>query len=505
MGMYYQKFNGKIDRRSNKNEGEPSSPFMRENFISRDGTCRAPLGTTRVLSSVMSGIPTWGGRYFTTEIGAKSPKTFFYTQDGNMWVIDELAGTATSCNDLLALNAYPEHCFFKVVNQNVMYLVDGSQLWKYDGNNDNNWAVVSVLDTDGNTINPIDVIEHKDRLILMTSTQIAISKNLEPDIFDDANDSIAIIVGSGKGQNLAMGKLEDKLYIFNTEGIFVLYGDVISAQAATFEVRLLEEKFIASRGSLCRVERALLYLASDYNVWSFDGVSSTKLTHSEKLEDFVNTNQVSLAKARATYYNNYYMLSFVETGYTYNNLELWWDAFENKCEFVRGRNVSCYMQTDPTIEGKYMLLGRSDINMIMWADRGYNFDGSAIVQRLMGRFYTPSKFKNVRFKAFYPEIESSSTPLASNLPQIQYLLDTRLGTSGAWTQDTQGETVTLGLIKIGNQYNFTDRIRPKINYSKGQSVGFYITFSVVDYRIDIIGMGIEWIDKFEKKSKKIGA
>ena len=73
------------------------------------------------------------------------------------------------------------------------------------------------------------------------------------------------------------------------------------------------------------------------------------------------------------YDNNYYKLSFVGNGDVEPNIEVWWDAFENKLEIVKGRNVSCYMQTDSTIEAESTQMGRSDTGKIVTDNRGNDF------------------------------------------------------------------------------------------------------------------------------------
>ena len=452
--------------------------------------------------NLLSDICTWMARYTTVETGQISPKTFAYTQDGVLWVYSDV-GVATQIKSGLNIDAYPKSWVFKTQTQSKLYLVDGQKLYRYDGNNDNDFQDVGVKNSDDTDIMPIDVIEHRDRLFLMTNTTILVSANLDPDNFSSATDSIELIVGSGKGKNMAFGKIEDKLYIFNTEGIFILYGDLISAVATTFEVRILEERRCIAGRSVAKVEKALMFLADDYNVWSWDGSSSQKMSHSEKLEDYVNTYRLPLDKAVATYYNNFYMLSFVEKGQSNNNLEIWWDAFENKIDFVRGRNISCYMQTDPNIEQKFMLTGRSDVNTVMLADNTFNFDNQPIAVRLRTRDVTPQANRNVRFTGFYPKI----APTGNRNLLFQYMLDGILSndTTIQFTQNLRGVTRGLGQIQIGNQNVFMDRIKPKILYSRGKSIAFVLIDSTFDMNFELRSIGVEYVDKFEKKTKKVGA
>lgn len=504
MPDFYTKFTGKIDRRSPANEGDITSPILRENWLCRDGRLSKPPGNEAVITG-LSDIPRWSARYYTVEAGAISPKTFVYTQDGVIYVLDDLAATATSVKTGLASNAYPTHWLFKTANMTKMFLVDGLNLYKYDGNNDNKWELVSITDTSGNSIKPIDLIEHKDRLILISNTDLYISKNLDPEVFNNATDSLQVIVGSGKGKNFAVGKIEDKLYILNTEGIFVLDGDVISALASTFEVRLVEERNIIASRTAYKVEKAILFLADDYELWSWDGSSSEMLSFELRLKDFVNTNRDMLDKAIATYHNNYYKMSFVETGTAENNIEIWWDAFENKIDIIRGRHISCYMKTDPTVETEYMQMGRSDAGTIVQDNRTSDFNGVAIATRLRTRDLTVKKGFNVRFMAFYPEI----MPTGNRDITINYLLDGRssnpTGSAAQWVQNLQGEVKTLGTMTIKNQEQFTGRVRPKIKYARGESIAFEIIDATLGLKADFMGLGIDFIAKIKSKGKTIGA
>lgn len=486
--------------------GDPNSPWLRENFISRDEKLQKPGGTQKAIDELLTDTVTWMGRYYSVETGVTAPKTFAYTQDGKLWLVNDSASirSATEIASGLNTNAYPMHWLFKTLTQTTMYLADGRDLWKHDGNNDQNWEKVDITDADGDSIYPIDVIEHKDRLWLISDVYVYVSENLAPETFDSATDSIQIIVGSGKGKNLALRKLEDRLYMFNTEGIFVIVGDTISALASTFELRLADERKIVAGRTAVKVESAINFLADDLNLWSWNGSVSTKLSHSEKLEEFVNPIREQLDKAVATYHNNFNMLSFVETG-TPDMLEVWWDAIESKIDFVRGRNASCYLEIDPTREEKFLQMGRSDEHRIVWADRSARFDGETIVSRLWTRDIIIKKGWNVRFTGIYPTYEGTGDVDMT----IQYWLDGRLGTTHlsdtpSWVQRLQSETRTLGGIKIKYQSTTTDCVRPKINYSKGESIAIFINDATPDLRIYLVGVGLDFVLKQKKKGRAVG-
>lgn len=508
------KFTGRVDRRSPHSEGDFNSPLERENFLSRDGVLKKPLGFEKQLDVALSGVPTWMGRYYTVETGAISPKTFIYTQDGVLWFYNQLDRTATVAKENLNTNAYPRHWPFKLQTQTIMYFVDGQNLFSYDGNEDFIFTEVTITDTEGDTINPIDVIEHKDRLFLISEKFLFVSKNLQPEVFNDATDSIQLVVGSGKGSNLAVRKIEDKLYVLNTEGIFVLDGDVISAVASTFEIRLVDERKIIAGRSAVKVEKAILFVADDLNIWSWDGITTTKMSHSEKIEDFLNDNRQQLDKMTATYFNNYYQLSIVEKGETKNTLEIWWDALESKIEFVRGRYVSSYLEIDAAKEQIYQQIGYSSIagdkgeatvsqNTIMTTERGRNWEDEPIITRLRTRDITPQKGRNVRFLNFFPEIE----PIGNFNVLILYLLDGRqsdFDNTAQWIQSLKGETHTLGAIEIANQAQTLYRVKPRINYARGTSISFFLKHETKNVRFNLIGITVEWAVKSIKKGRLIG-
>lgn len=505
MADIFLKFTGEIDRRSPANEGEVSNPIVRENFLARDGVLRKPRGTEEAVATILDDKPRWISQYYTNETGVTTPKTFAYTKDGKLWSLDLVLETATVIKENLNPNAYPNSWMFKSGEQVFLYLVDGKNLWKYDGNNDLLFVTVTLEDNEGKSVLPIDIREHRDRSLIISQSFLFVSKNLNFDVFDDPTDSIQIIIGSGKGKNLAINKIEDRFYILNTEGIFVLTGDVISALASTFDIDLIEERNIIAGRTAIKVEKAIVFWADDYELWSFNGNSSEMLTFNLKLKDFCSRVRQNLDKATATYFNNYYMMSFVEDGETEPNLEVWWDALKPRTDIVRGRNVSCFAKSDPTREDEFLLLGRSDVNKVMYADRGFNFGGLGIAVRFITRSIFVKKGHNVRFLAFYPEIEQTGN---TNIT-IQYLLDTRNSNldvdSVNWTQNLRGDTITLGEIKIPNQTNFTDRIRPKIKFSRGESIAFRIEDTTIGAKLNMVGMGIDFATKSKSKGATIGA
>ena len=70
MADIFLKFTGKIDRRSPPDEGDASDPVLRENWLARDGILKKPNGTEKAITTTLTGISRWLGRYYTIETGA---------------------------------------------------------------------------------------------------------------------------------------------------------------------------------------------------------------------------------------------------------------------------------------------------------------------------------------------------------------------------------------------------------------------------------------------------
>ena len=104
MPNFYTKFTGKVDRRSPNNEGDPTSPILRENWLPRDGCLNVPPGHVAIFDDLPD-IPRWMGRYHSIEVGATSPKSFVYTEDGAISILDDVAETSSVCEPVINANA----------------------------------------------------------------------------------------------------------------------------------------------------------------------------------------------------------------------------------------------------------------------------------------------------------------------------------------------------------------------------------------------------------------
>lgn len=497
-------FTKRVDIASPRSAGDPDSPVLRENYFSRNMRLETVRGTERVADQLLTSKCTGAWRYYSEETGVQTPKTIAYTVDGKLWHIDEVNKTVHMIKEGLNTDAYPKAQIFKLGEQYYLYIVDGEYLWEWDGN-----ASYLIYDrtpkqSDDTSYMPIDIIEHLDRIVLLTERQTLVSANLQPTVFNSADDSIEIIVGSGKGINRSLGKIGDRLYFFSTEGAFILNGDILSAVASTFTIDLADPNTRVNLGnSIEQVENGIVYLGVDNELYSFNGQSSELLSYNEQLKRIINPQDTFLKKCVGHYdrVDKRYFLSVVETAETENNYEIVYDAIENKIDFIRGRNVSCYCQYDGSREPNELLLGHSTKRTVLYANRGYTFDGAGIRHRLRTRDVYPGKGTRVRFTAFYPEFE----PVGTKDITIRYLLDGKLSSSAStFEQNLQGVVNNLGFINISNQSQALDRVRPQINYAMGSSIAFEIDEAELNNHYALLGLGMDFTAKHKVKGKKIG-
>ena len=295
------KMNKRVDVMSARSEGDKDSPVLRVNLYSRDGQLKTVPGTERMVSD-FSEKCTGAWRYYSNEEGIKSPKLLAYTINGKLWFVDTYALQSQVIKEGMASNAYPKACQFRLGEQHYLFIVDGHSMWSYDGNE--SWIIndVTPKQSDGTNYEPIDIIEHLDRIFLLTEKQVLISANLAPTDFTDATDAIELIIGSGRGENRQFSKIDDRLYIHTTEGVFVLSGDTISAVASTFSIDLVDDGVRMAPGrSGAITENAFVYLGADRELYSFNGQSKEMLSYNEQLKNIINPEATYLEKTVAHY------------------------------------------------------------------------------------------------------------------------------------------------------------------------------------------------------------
>ena len=103
--------------------------------------------------------------------------------------------------------------------------------------------------------------------------------------------------------------------------------------------------------------------------------------------------------------DKYYKLSVVEIDKIAPNLEYWWDAYEDRIDFIKGRGVTAYAKGDPNIDLQTLYIA-SD-KYIMYENAGFNFNESPIPVQWRTRNIVFSKGRNVRIVNFYPQVQAT--------------------------------------------------------------------------------------------------
>jgi hypothetical protein len=482
----------------------------RENFIvegvGNNKVNRKSPGSKRITSSALTNKFTWLGRYYS----GSTAKTFGYS-NGALYHVSP-AGATTSKVGSLEPTAYPHSEIMKVSGANIMYFVDGfNGMYSHDGNDDHSWKKESSV-----TLNFVYIISHLDRMWGFTedSEDLYFSKNLVPTDFTDVDDSGTITIGAKRGKKImAMALLNEVLYIFKEDSIWVLVGRTPSE----FQVREIHPFLgTSSRFSVQNVETAIMFLASDFEVYSFGGTfDSTKLISynialggdlTSHLPEIINTNRVD--QCYGAFHNHFYRLSFVETTQTENKMEYLFNTVNQTDSFTRGNNVSCYVVLNTLPDKNLLYTGRSDTGHIMLQYDGKNYDNDDSTSTMSYKIRTKSvraqdeAVFNVRWEKIWANIKVQGAQL---LP-INYYLDARNANSDARTENmtTQGETKSVATITINSQESISSRAVLKRAGSIGQSISLEIDDSGRDIDIVFSSFVLDAIVKTKKRNEKVG-
>ncbi len=459
-------------------------------------------------------------RFVTTAVGtrfiglfryySKDKTATFGLNDGTLYHIDASGATTSKITGLSTLN-YGHTETMRVSGNDVMFFVNGTDgMHSYDGNPGFNWKKETTVSQ-----NFAYIVSHLDRLwgFEEDSEILQFSGNLNPLDYTSA-DSGAITIGPKSGKRIqAIVLLNETLYIFKEDSIFVLLGRAPSE----FEVREITNTLgTAARFSVQNVETGIMFLGSDYEVWSFGGSRDSLKLESFNVAlggDLTSRLPTTLVKQRvnqivAVFHNHTYRLSFVETGKTENNMEYCINTSNQIDYFTRDFNIASYVAFDKLPDINELYTGRYDTGLVMKMYEDFNVDNQATSVTMPYKLKTKSyraadeSILNLRFKRIWANLEVRG---ASLLP-VHYLIDTRNRTADRRTEDfnTQGETVTVAGLKFTAQDRISSRETLKWGGSKGQSIQLVIDDSGGNIDLIISSFVIEVILKTRKRSRFVG-
>lgn len=460
-----------------------------DNMMSLDGKIFIVPGATRFDANSKPGVCTWLKRIYY-EDGFDNKKYLFAIIGNLIYKGNESTQTLNQVNingqSIISLTAgfYPISTTIKSNQALATYLVDGSYFYKFLPNEDGEWErLPDINDIDGNKINPIFTAEWLDRQWVLVKGQNILlgSANRQPEIFNDATDSILIELPPGNGgYPRALIKYQGVLHVFHDD----YFVPVTGSSASTFGVRpgdVAEGYGTHAPRSVILVKGKIGFLNSKDNEYyltqgTFDStgdgvVAGIPLSYEIRLRDLINPIHTGDTVCHFDTVQNLLRIAYFPSGGQYLGDEEIFSISENKwCGSTRGRNISGYTQWNGLDDDGRLSTGRSDVGAVVTNDNSINFDGAAIHYKFVSASYMAKDPFDVQFEEFYIE----ALPQANTNIDVSYYIDTRLTTVGQEGVNTQGEIISLGQIQIDDQKVFVNRFIPFIDRSKGRMIRFQI-------------------------------
>lgn len=481
------------------------------NYINLDGRWQTIFGAERLDSTDHGGFCSWIKRMYWAE-GNDKQKALFAILNRQFYKADEDSARMNLCqinqsDEIKIEDVYPSSARLKVSGNVCEYLVDGRFFYKFDGNEAGQWERLNVLiDTDGNEIEPIDIVEYQDRAFVLVKQRniILFSKNLNPENYSDSTDAGIIELPPGNGG------FPQKLFV-HRGFLFCMHEDyftpVSGSSVSTYGVppgSIIYGWGTRAPRSVVNLKDSFGFLNSTDNEYylssgTLDSTMKVPLSYPIKLGELMNPVKSDQTVAFLDNENNLLRISYVKSGEVLLDAEEVFSLSEEKwCSQTRGRKISCYTQYNGKEEDQRIVTGRSDIGCVMINGRGYNFDGNAVRYRFVtGSVGSDDETKDLQFEYFYLDAKAES----KHTMPLSYYLDTRLTTRGLEDVNMQGEIINLGLIEIAEQTSFLQRILPLVDKSKGRMIRFESDETQLNVHREMYGIYAHY-NQAEKKSSK---
>lgn len=496
---------------SQKKDGKQYLQELR-NMFALDGRFTLAPGATKYNSSTVPGFCTWLKRIYYQDSG--NDFRYSYAIIGNkMYKGDDALRTLSQVTISGSLDRqftdafYPINATLKNAAQVLTYLVDGVYFYKFVPNAAGNWERLAILqDQDGNDIEPIYNCEWLDRQwVLVKGRNVLIgSANLQPEVFNDATDSIILELPPGNGgYPRALIKYRGTLYVWHDD----YFVPVSGSSASTFGIRpgdVVEGYGTSMPRSLILCGDQIGFINSNDNEFymtsgTIDSTDQTPLSYPIKLGELMHPTDVDAVCHYDTELHCLRIAYYPSGGTTLGDEEIY--SFDEKkwCGQTRGRNISCYSQWDGLNDDGRLTTGRSDAGCFMVNDESINFDGAAIHYKFVTGSYAPKDPFDVQFEDFYLD----AYPSGNTTVNCAYYIDTQQSYYGNENVNKQGEVIHIGLIDLNDQTVFLNHFIPFVDRSKGRMIKFIIEGEQLNTLLEFYGIYCFYSVQDKKYSKYV--
>jgi len=363
---------------------------------------------------------------------------------------------------------------FQVSGNSILFLFTGQDKpRKYDGNGSYAWE---------NTILDDSIfmgVEFLDRAwyIKKNSSELDYSEAIKPETIEDT-----LIIGNDKNScNMAITKgAEDSFFIFKNNSIYQLLGST----PATFKIKLVIDKYgLSCKRALCAVGSGWIFQnTNDKELYFFGGTESsiTSLTEKEiRLREIINTTVDSLNNVCMTVHDGMFRFAFQhrESYNDINDSELVYPINEPQANglpywsLIRGTNVLSYSVWNQQGDNNELVTGRSDTGKLMYHGRSQDFDGVVVEKQIRTGEIVGSPDSVCDFDNFVIKGKPAS---ANKYGKFRYYLNGRFSDRAEANIDMEGETRTVGGVKIQKSLLLNEVIHAFMSYGRGNSISFEI-------------------------------
>ncbi|MEN6414375.1 MAG: hypothetical protein ABFC84_16680 [Veillonellales bacterium] len=441
---------------------------MRDNKITKVG------GTTRYNPTALTNkIPYVKRSYHKRGDGTFVKRTICFS-NGSFYSGNDVTGALTLAQGGFPTNAIPTDLTFQVSGNSILYSFTGLETpYKYDGNGSYTFER-TTLDAD-----IMAAVEHLDRVFYIknNSSDLDYSEEITPETIEDT-----ILIGNAQDSiNIAVVKgANDTIYIFKNNSIYELLGRTPSS----FQARCITTKYgLASKRAICAVGSGFIFLNEfDKELYFFGGSESSIMNLTEadiRLREIIDTTYDSIESVCMAVHNGLFRFAFKhrESPIDSNNCELIYCITEPQADgkpkwsLVKGSNVLSYAVMNQQGDSNELLTGRSDIGCLMYHNRGWDFDSTAIETIVRTAEVVVSEDMVHDFLDFFIKAKPGHYSLNAI---FKYFLNGRYSIGASSNLSVRGETRDVGSIHLSNSSLLNDRIVPLCNYRRGNSISFEI-------------------------------
>ena len=446
-----------------------------QNFKMLDKKIFKIPGTDRYNDTALENKVRWETRYYGIRADGSTIKRAFVSIDDKIYMGSDVDKTLTEVYSGLSQKGIPDEVTMQVAGNSRMYFFNGNDTPIYYEGNDGGVFQTSTIE-----YKFAGGLVHDQRLWAFEegSSRLYFSRVNRPENFT-ATYGGNLLIGNEKDSVIRQVlKLGRNIYVFKNNGIFRIEG---TTQTTYHPVEVVPNIGVVSQKGACHVQSAIVFASQqDKEVYQFNGSPTLqRLTHhlfsfSDRLDETKSSDICCVEDTRNKLFRLAYKHKNADT--PYNNNEICFSTEETDSGVPKwfdtvGARISCYDMWDR--EGDHTLTtGRSDTGLLMYHNRGYDWDDVAMRCIARTDIITPKKGYNSLFDAvFVKGLPSIGTFTLNTYLNSRIRID---GTKDTHSINDVGETTGIEDLTMSVQHKFNNYQPLLTGYNLGESISLEI-------------------------------